>query len=206
MVLNEIVLLATIQHFWKWVVGCDQDLFIQMNSVFTNSFFDQVLPVWREATTWLPLYLFLMLFAAMNFPRKAFSWIVGAIITFAISDQLSGHLIKPLIARLRPCNDPEMFGITRLLLPSCGSGYSFPSSHATNHFAFAVFIYITLGQILGKWKYACILWAASIAYAQIYVGVHYPFDVFCGTLLGTAIGFATAAIYKTRVGIIALDN
>jgi len=154
----------------------------------------------------LPIYLFLMLFAVMNFPKKAFTWIIGAIITFAISDQLSGHLFKPLFARLRPCNDPEMFGIVRLLLPNCGSGFSFPSSHATNHFAFAVFIFITLGQILGKWKYAFIFWAASIAYAQIYVGVHYPIDVFCGTLLATAIGYTTATIYTKRVGTIVADS
>jgi undecaprenyl-diphosphatase len=31
-------------------------------------------------------------------------------------------------------------------------------------------------------------WAASIAYAQVYVGVHYPLDVLMGAGLGTALG------------------
>ncbi len=198
-----ILLVSIFQNSWKWIETWDKYLFIQVNTVFTNTIFDQFLPIYREGSIWVPLYLFLMLFAVMNFPKKAFTWIIGAIVTFAISDQLSGHLLKPFYARLRPCNDPEMFGLARLILPSCGSGFSFPSSHATNHFAFAVFIYATLGNLLGKWKYAFIVWAASIAYAQIYVGVHYPFDVFCGTLLGTAIGFTTATIYKKRVGLIA---
>ena len=38
-------------------------------------------------------------------------------------------------------------------------------------------------------------WAFVISLSQIYVGVHYPIDVFCGAILGTLIGLFTAKLY-----------
>ncbi len=201
MAMDSILLIGFFQKTWDWINDCDQQLFLLVNGQWNNTWLDGLLPIWREANTWIPLYLFLILFVVINFPSKAFSWILAAIITFAISDQMSSSLIKPFFARLRPCNDPELVGMVRLLLPNCGSGYSFTSSHATNHFAFAVFIFITIGQVIGKWKWAFIFWAGSVAYAQIYVGVHYPLDVFCGGIMGSLIGYATATVYQQRFPI-----
>lgn len=201
MAMESIFLMGFFQNTWEWIKDWDQQLFLLINRQWNLSLFDSLLPIWREANTWLPLYLFLILFVVINFPSKAFSWILTAIITFAISDQLSSSLMKPLFARLRPCNDPELVGMVRLLLPNCGSGYSFTSSHATNHFAFSVFIFMTIGQVIGKWKWAFIFWAGSVAYAQVYVGVHYPIDVFCGGIMGSLIGYATATVYQQRFPI-----
>lgn len=198
MAMDSVLLMGFFQKTWEWIKDWDQQLFLLINRQWNLSWLDTLLPIWREANTWLPLYLFLILFVVINFPSKAFSWILTAIITFAISDQLSSSLLKPFFARLRPCNDPELVGMVRLLLPNCGSGYSFTSSHATNHFAFAVFIFITMGQVLGKWKWAFLFWAASVAYAQVYVGVHYPIDVLVGGLLGTLIGYISANLYQQR--------
>ncbi len=186
------------QKVGDWLFFWDKQLFILVNSHWNHPWLDGLFPVWREANTWLPLYLFLILFVVLNFPSKAFSWILSAIVTFAISDQVSSSLLKPFFARLRPCNDPELAGIVRLLLPNCGSGYSFTSSHATNHFAFGVFVFLTMGKILGRWKWAFLFWAGSVAYAQVYVGVHYPLDVLSGAIVGTLIGWATAIIYQQR--------
>ena len=198
MAMDSVLLMGFFQKTWEWIKDLDQQLFLLINRQWNLSWLDTLLPIWREANTWLPLYLFLILFVVINFPSKAFSWILTAIITFAISDQLSSSLLKPFFARLRPCNEPELVGMVRLLLPNCGSGYSFTSSHATNHFAFAFFIFITMGQVLGKWKWAFLFWAASVAYAQVYVGVHYPLDVLAGGLLGTLIGYISANLHQQR--------
>ena len=95
---------------------------------------------------------------------------------------------------MRPCND-IIFQDTVELRVDCGGGYSFTSSHATNHFALAMFIIFTLGK-KNRWiRWGLILWAGSIAYAQVYVGVHYPLDVFIGSLLGILIGTFVASFY-----------
>ncbi|WP_371304161.1 phosphatase PAP2 family protein [Citrobacter freundii] len=49
-------------------------------------------------------------------------------------------------------------------------------------------------------------WAASIAYGQVYVGVHYPLDIFCGALIGTFIGFITANYFNKRIGELQHDQ
>jgi len=206
MVIDNILLVGFFQKTWEWLAIWDKHLFLMVNIKWNHPWLDSLLPIWREANTWLPLYLFLILFVVINFPSKAFIWILTAIITFAISDQISSSLCKPYFARLRPCNDPELAGLVRLLLPNCGSGYSFTSSHATNHFAFAFFIFLTLGEVLGKWKWAFIFWAGSVAYAQIYVGVHYPIDVLCGAIIGSLVGFATATLFQKRVQPLSVET
>ncbi|MBT5990208.1 MAG: phosphatase PAP2 family protein, partial [Bacteroidetes bacterium] len=78
-------------------------------------------------------------------------------------------------------------------------GFSFPSSHATNHFAVAVYL-TTL--FYSKWKWILplsILWAFSISYSQIYVGVHYPVDVVTGALLGTSIGLGVGIVPRKLI-------
>jgi len=194
------------QRIWLWLDQQDTYLFLKINNDWNNSFLDFVFPWWREANTWIPLYLFLIVFLWMNIGKKAVWWMAFAVITFAITDQLSAHLIKNIVLRLRPCQDNILAYHVRLLLNNCSGGYSFPSTHATNHFGFAVFIFITLKNIIGKWRYVFLIWAASIAYGQVYVGVHYPLDVFAGAVIGTFIGYLTSYIFIHIFGALQLFN
>ncbi len=97
--------------------------------------------------------------------------------------------------RLRPCKVLEPSKDMHLLVP-CGNGFSFPSSHATNHFAIATFLLLILGKIFRWIKIPLILWAGSISFAQVYVGVHYPLDVATGALLGVLVGWGIFLLSK----------
>ncbi|MBK8354776.1 MAG: phosphatase PAP2 family protein [Saprospiraceae bacterium] len=44
-------------------------------------------------------------------------------------------------------------------------------------------------------KWLWILWALSIGFAQVYVGVHYPLDVLCGFLYGGLIGYISIRLF-----------
>lgn len=172
----------------------DRELFQLINGVWTNGFLDFLLPYWREKTTWIPLYLLLAGFAAWKFRLRGLYWIMALALCVGLADTASSKVVKPLVQRVRPCNEPALQADLHRLI-GCGSGYSFTSSHATNHFAVAVFIALTLGAIYRRWRWPFYLWAASIAYAQVYVGVHYPGDVFFGALLGIIIGNIVAKTY-----------
>lgn len=171
-----------------------------VNVTWKHPVLDLVAPVLRNQYTWIPLYVFLAIFIPRKYGKKGWLWCLGFLITFALSDYTSASLIKPYVQRLRPCNDAVMRHGMRLLV-DCGSGYSFPSSHAANHFALAVFMSFTLRKSY-RWIWvASLLWAFSVAYAQVYVGVHYPLDVLCGGLLGCLAGFITGRFFETKIGL-----
>lgn len=169
------------------VLALDYQLFKIVNSYCSNGFFDVVMPFIRNKFFWAPLYGFIVAYLVYNKGNQAFKIILFAVFTIALSDQLSSSVIKPLLQRERPCNDISFviqYGLR--LLVGCGSGYSFPSSHAANHFAFALFF---LQLFKDKRLYALgIFWASLVCFAQVYVGVHYPVDIFAGSVLGIFIG------------------
>jgi undecaprenyl-diphosphatase len=93
----------------------------------------------------------------------------------------------------------------RLHLRHCSGSYSFTSSHAANHFGMATFVSLTLYSTFRRWIYLSYLWAFFIAYAQVYVGVHYPLDVVGGAGLGVLAGLLTASVFNKQVGSFNLD-
>ncbi len=175
----------------------DHKIWFYLNVSWRNDFLDAVVPFLRNQWTWAPLYLFILVFMLYNFKKTGLLWCLFFLATFALADQASAHYLKPLFQRIRPCNDLSLQKVVQIIVP-CGSGFSFPSSHAANHFALGVFAAITLQkQVKYIWFFA-LLWAASVSYAQVYVGVHFPLDVFCGGILGTIIGIFTAWLFHLK--------
>ncbi len=191
----QILLVSFFQKTWQLIEQWDTYVFLKINTQWTNSFLDSVFPWWREANAWVPLYLFFVVFALLNFKQKAVPWILFVVVTLVLTDQISSTLIKNWVARPRPCRDPFLADQVRLILNTCSGAYSFPSSHAANHFGFAVFIFMTLKPVVKKWGYWLLIWAATICYGQVYVGVHYPVDVLCGGVLGSLIGYGVGRVY-----------
>lgn len=177
----------------------DVYFFYKINTVWTNSFLDHIFPWWRDAATWYPVYLFLFVFIILNFGWRAWTWILFVVINVTITDQLSSSVIKHWLPRLRPCQDPLMHDMVRLIVNHCSGGSSFPSSHATNHFGAAVFFFCTLKSYLKNYAYLFFFWAATISYAQVYVGNHYPTDVIGGAITGSIIGYTIAFIYNKKI-------
>jgi membrane-associated phospholipid phosphatase len=178
----------------EYLVNLDSTLFQLVNGQWHNGWLDEIAPLWRNRLFWIPLYLALAVYAVHKFRWRGVYFLISLSITAGLSDQISSKIIKPAVERLRPCKDPAMEGKVRLLVP-CGGAYSFTSSHATNHFAAATFIFFTLGVFHKSSRWIWWIWAGSIAWCQVYVGVHYPGDVLAGSLLGIAIGFITSRIY-----------
>ena len=88
----------------------------------------------------------------------------------------------------------------RFIAKTCGLNGSFTSSHATNHFAIAMFVYQMCKKLSPLWAIS-FLWAGLISYAQVYVGVHYPLDIIGGALLGNGFGYLFARIFNNKIGL-----
>lgn len=172
----------------------DYKIFAAINQNYTSGLLDAVCPLLREKLFWIPLYVIGGVFTIVKYKRNALYFIAGIALAILLSDQISASLIKPVFHRLRPCNNPSLAENVRLLV-HCGSGFSFVSAHASNHFAMAIFASLTFGD--KKWLMPVLLfWAFSVAYSQVYVGVHYPADVVGGGILGCTIGFVSVVAVK----------
>ncbi len=198
--LNSLLtILQSLEQFDRW-------LFQKINTQWTNSILDFVLPFLRQANFWMPLYLFVFVFVAVNFKRNQWWWIVFFVCTVAMTDMIGTRIFKHVFQRLRPCNDPSFAPYVRLLLKDCAGGYSFVSNHAINHFGLATFFYFTLRRFIPKWAWIAWAWAFIISYSQIYVGIHYPLDVICGAILGILIGLFTALFFNRKFGFANFDT
>ncbi|HEY3420735.1 MAG TPA: phosphatase PAP2 family protein [Methanomassiliicoccales archaeon] len=72
---------------------------------------------------------------------------------------------------------------------------SFPSGHAMTVFACALAIGL-------KWRKALIpllVLAAAVGYSRVYIGVHYPYDVASGALIGIMIGLFVNSLDLSRI-------
>lgn len=188
---------------FEQLISWDNTVFYLVNTAWANALCDAVMPWLRNKFFWAPVYVFLVAFFLVNFKQRGIYALLYLGVVVIFCDQISSDIIKPMIGRVRPCNDPFWNEHIRLLV-HCGSGLSFTSSHAANHFGVAAF----LGMIL--WHSSRIVlpvafaWAAAVCYAQVYVGVHYPLDVAGGALLGITIGGLLSLLYRKHFKTLAV--
>lgn len=148
-----------------------------------------------EKLIWAPLYA-VLLFLMWNVYRKGFWYVLPLIVLMVtLTDQVSVIFFKDFFDRLRPCHDPSLEGMVRIVRNHCGGSYGFISSHASNTFGVAVFA----GSLLNfryKWILPLLLfWATTICYSRVYLGVHYPGDVIIGALVGATIGYLFVLLF-----------
>jgi undecaprenyl-diphosphatase len=169
----------------------DQQLFLFLNSM-NSPLCDHVMHAISGKIIWIPLYLSILIFLWIKYERKFLVILLFIILAATLSDQVS-VIIKNSVHRPRPCHDPYLAGLVHLVNGECGGLYSFVSSHATNSFNIAL---LSLLFIKKRWFTICIItWALVVGYSRIYLGVHYPGDVLCGSLLGALIGWSIYKLY-----------
>lgn len=110
------------------------------------------------------------------------AWMAGGYLLSTVITQGT----KRIVQRARPY-ETWPFIIQR----TESSPYSFPSGHTSSAFYSAT----SLSLLCRKWYVVApaYLWAASVGYARMYQGVHYPSDVLAGAVIGA--GSAWAAHY-----------
>ena len=106
-------------------------------------------------------------------------------ITF--TDQIT-NVFKRFFERSRPCGTAGVMDQMRFIAVRCGK-YGFFSGHASNSMSVAVFAGLILKPYYKNLIFVLLFWSATVAYSRIYVGVHYPLDIFCGLTFGAISGF-----------------
>jgi undecaprenyl-diphosphatase len=164
----------------------DEKLFLILNS-HHNAFFDQVMWLFSNIPFWIPLYVLFLWLLYKEYPKQFWSVLVVILLMIVVSDQLC-NLAKYGVMRLRPTHDPNLQALVHTVKGYQGGMYSFYSGHASNSFTVAFFIINTLKA---ERKYIipiALCYAIFTSYSRIYLGVHYPFDVLTGAIIGAMLG------------------
>ena len=168
----------------------DQSAFIYLNNL-GNTSFDQFWIMISSTWIWIPLYVIFLYLLVKNFSLKSLVYIlVFVALGVTVSDQLAG-LFKVGTARLRPCHDPALTGLMRAV--KCGGQFGFYSSHASNTFFIATYMSFLLSRKFRLLPAVLFVWAATVSYSRIYLGVHYPLDL----LMGAGVGFLLGGLFAS---------
>ena len=166
----------------------DITLFYFLNVSMQNVFFDWLMPFITNRYHWYPVWIVLAVLLLWKGGNKG-RWAVLLIIpVIFLSDQISSHVLKSLFGRLRPCmvlSDIHLIGNKK-------TSYSFPSSHAANFFAAAVFF----NYFYPRYRWWYFITACLVSYSRIYIGIHYPSDVIAGGIVGVLCAYFVILIWQ----------
>ena len=177
------------------LINTDKSIFNFFNSTISNPIFDVFFPIITNQDIWtIPILIGVIILSIKGGKRGKISSAI-LVIAIILADYSSAQILKPFFQRLRPSH--ELIDGIRLLVPK-GGKYGFVSSHAANIFAAAT----VLSYFYIKYKKLFFTIAVLVAFSRVYVGVHYPADIFFGSLLG----YGLAWIVLTAWGMIKMRN
>lgn len=172
------------KKFILWLSDIDARLLLIVNGAH-SPFFDSVMWCISGRWIWVPFYAVLayLLFRRMSWKRASICLVTIGLIILA-ADQTCATLIRQEIGRLRPANlNNPLSSFVHVVNGYRGGRYGFPSCHAANTFALAVFMSLVIRH---KWFTVMMFsWAFVVSYSRMYLGVHYFGDLFCGATIGS---------------------
>ena len=169
------------------LIPLDQELLLLLNGS-RSVYFDRLIDQLTTASTWIPLYVALLLMVVKNNAsiRQVVFIIVCATLCVLLAGTVDDMFVKPMVARLRPTHDPTIGILVDVVDGYRGGKYGFFSAHAANTMSIAVYF-----SLLVRHKVFTLMmvgWSLLNCYTRLYLGVHYPIDILVGLTWGTLVG------------------
>jgi hypothetical protein len=176
---------AFLEAVTTWDASVITAIYENVHSAFLTMFFRIVTLLGEGGIFWIAVAVILLFFKKTR--RSGIC--IGASLLIGVI--VGNGIIKNVVARPRPYD--AIAGIESVV--SHLSDYSFPSGHSLCCFEAAT----ALAMNRTKWAIPAYVGAVLVAVSRLFLFVHYPTDVICGTLLGVLFGvlgsLAAGAIY-----------
>ncbi len=178
----------------EWILELDEALFLFLNELNTT-WLDPIMFFISGKLEWIWLYVLIIVRLIYKHKKAGLIALVVLILSVSLNDYITSGLMKPYFERIRPSHDPSLAGMVHILNNYKGGLYSFASSHASNAFALATFLWLIFRR-KEKWVVYMFVWAAVVAYSRIYLGVHYPGDIIVGASVGAIVANILYRLYN----------
>ncbi len=177
------------------VLALDTQLFVFLNSLGSETYDGFWLFITKQSN-WTPFFLILLYLVYKKLGIKStITLLLFVALLLLVSDQTC-NLFKYIFQRLRPCNNPEIKSVIRIVKSS--DTFSFFSGHAANSMATMTFLFLLLKKHY-RYTFLLFLFPLIFAYSRIYLGLHYPLDIVTGYLFGASFGFIAYKLYQKYV-------
>lgn len=177
---------------WQDILHADQQLLLALNGSW-GSGWDTFFYWVSDKIVWAPLYA-AILWAAwrQNGWRGLLLMLLCLGAAIALADQIC-NFFKYHVPKFRPSHNPAIQHMVYIINDYRGGLFGTVSGHAAISFTIATFSSLLFRK---RWYTVAIYgWAALIAYSRIYLGMHFPLDLFFGTLLGLTLGYLSFRLY-----------
>lgn len=164
----EVIIIFALNNFDIGVLYLIQD---SLRSPILTSFLEFMTDLGNNGYVWIALAVLLMTI------RKCRKAGLTTMLALVINVILANGILKHLVQRPRPF---DTYGGLQVLIHR-PADWSFPSGHASASFAAAFVLYHYLPK---KFSIVMFVLAALISFSRLYLGVHYPTDVFAGVFVG----------------------
>ena len=167
-----------------------------------STFFDALMLSASSLFSLIPIG-FIVVYIAMRIKKGEHYHHFPNILTFLISVLIISCICLGVLPRVfsilfeiqKPCLNPNTSDFIRLLGETCKQEDNFFPFRPCLFFCISSFLIFALKEEFRLVKILFIAWSLLVSYSRIYLGAHFPFNVFIASFIGLLLGFAGSKIY-----------
>ena len=178
----------------NYALDIDRAITLALNGS-DSLFWDNLMICVTNTFSWsLIIVMLLVIIFRNNYVRDGLIILLTIGLMIFVADRLCSGLVKPMVARWRPTQDPEIMYLIDVVEGYRGGRFGFFSGHACNTFCMATFL-----SLLFRYRAVTItlfFWSVTTTFTRLYLGVHYFGDVTVGLIVGIFIGWVFYKLYQ----------
>lgn len=166
----------------------DRELFLAINGLHAP-ILDNIMYYISQIWVFAPVFVYWLYMVFNRYGAKKLLILLGFLGLLVLLTDQTSNITKNTIKRYRPTHNLEIQSKVHTVNDYKGGMYGFFSGHSTNTFGIAMLLFLIFRKESLVFRATFFAWAGITAYSRMYLGVHYPSDIFVGFIVGLFWGY-----------------